>query len=314
MRRALVLATLLAAPALASAQSSGQVLFANNRIKPNSINAFECNPANGATVLVRWNPAFINGNTSAPVSGTYIIYGSNTAPGSNGTQCQTVNNTTSGQNILANTVLDTQSSALNATINLGTLLSVSGLSCANDGSSLFICVQGVLSDSNNTTTNFAIAQATVTISTTLPQVPVITGITPGDRALNVAWEPGSVGTGTAITQQVELEVTPIASTTGAFDNGGTRSVGTFGASPARVQGLVNTVIYDVRGRAISDTGNLSDFSPEGVTTGMPQFVKDFWDIYKDAGGRETGGCGAGAAGPVGLGILIAALALVRRRK
>jgi uncharacterized protein (TIGR03382 family) len=313
MRRALVLATLLAAPALASAQSSGQVLFANDRTNPNTVNATECNPANNAQVLIRWNPAFINGATSAPVGGTYIVYASNTAPVS-GTQCQTANNTANGQNILAGTIDNTNSSALNATISTSAMLAASGLSCANDGSTFFVCVQGVQGGSNIPASNFAIAQVTVTISTTTPKIPAITGITPGDGALNVSWSPDAAGTGTAITQQVELEVTPIASTTGAFDSGGTRSAGKFGASPARVERLVNTVIYDVRARAFSDAGNVSDFSPANVTTGMPQFVNDFWEIYKADGGREAGGCGAGAAGPIGLGVLIATLALIRRRK
>jgi len=315
MRRALLLATLLAAPALASAQSAGQVLFANDRTNPNTVNAFECDPANSAQVLIRWNPGFINGATSVPVGGTYIIYASNTAPTNNGTQCQTTNNTpVGGTQILAGTIQNTNSSALNATISTSALLSVSGLSCANDGGTFTICVQGVQGGSNVAGTNFAIAQATVTVSTSLPKIPAITGVSPGDGALNVSWSPDAAGTGTAVTQQVEIEVTPIASTTGAFDNGGTRSAGKFGASPARVERLVNTVIYDVRARAFSDAGNVSDFSPAGVTTGMPLFVNDFWELYKKDGGRETGGCGAGAAGPVGLGILLATLALIRRRK
>jgi uncharacterized protein (TIGR03382 family) len=310
---AMLLATLLAAPLLASAQSSGQVLFANNRINPNTVNATECNPANAATVLVRWTPMLLSGATSAPVGGTYIIYGSNTAP-LNGTQCQTVDNLVSPNNIRANTILNTNSSATNATITLSSLLAASGLSCANDGQTLYICVQGVQGGSNIPATNFAIASATVTISTTVPNVPNIFLIKPGDRALNVYWDPGNVGTGTGTTLQVEIQVTPTLSTTGAWDTRGTRSAGRFGASPARVEDLVNTVVYNVQARALTDAENASDFSPSGVTTGMPQAVNDFWDIYKAEGGRDTGGCGAGTAGPVGLGVLIATLALVRRRK
>ena len=291
MRRALLLATLLAAPSLAAAQAAGQVLFANSRVNPNSINAFECDPANNAQVLVQWTPQFISG-TSTPVGGTYIIYGSN---------------------IRANIVLNTNSGATSATIGTSALVSVSGLSCS-DGQTLYICVQGVQGGAFNALTNFAISVATVTISTSLPNVPAINGIPPGDRALNVSWEPGTVGTGTGTTVRVEMQVTPLSSPTGASDPGGLRTVGRFGASPARLEGLVNNVIYDVQARALTDADNASAFSPAGVTTGMPQFVNDFWEVYKAAGGRDTGGCSSGLAGPLALGLLIATLALSRRRK
>jgi len=315
MRRALLLATLLAAPTLASAQAAGQVLFQNNRIVPNSINAAECDPSSTAQVTLNWNPQFINNNTSVPSNGSYLICASNTAPGTNGTQCQCTNSGTNVSPVVfAAQVGSNAFGATSATVSTSGMVTASNFTCGNNGSVVFVCVQGIVNGSNNPQTNFAVASASVTISTSLPQVPVITGITPGDGALNVSWEPGSVGTGSAITQQVEIEVEPIASTTGAFDTGGLRSVGTFGASPARVERLMNTVIYDVRARAFSDTGNVSDFTPAGVTTGMPMFVNDFWNLYKKDGGRETGGCGAGAAGPVGLGILLATLALIRRRK
>jgi hypothetical protein len=312
MVRVLVVVVTLAMPVLSAAQAAGQVLFSSDRLNPNTVNAIECDPANNGQVLIRWNPAFINGVTSVPVGGTYIIYASNTPPASNGTQCQTLNATlVGGIQILAGTIQDTNSSALNATISTSALLAVSGLSCANDGQVLYLCVQGVQGGSNNVQTNFAIAQATVAISTSLPKVPAITGVTAGDGALIVAWEPEAAGTGTAITQRVEIEVTPIASTTGAVDNGGTRSVGKFGASPARVERLVNTVIYDVRARAFSDAGNVSDFSPAGVTTGMPQaqaWTGPPWPPHLAGSG---GGCSAGPAGPLGLAILAGALALAR---
>jgi hypothetical protein len=242
----------------------------------------------------------------------YIIYASNTAPASTGTQCQTTNNTpVGGTQILAGTIQDTNSSALNATISTSALLAVSGFSCANDGSTLFICVQGVQGGSNNAATNFAIAQAMVSISTTFPKAPTITGVTAGDGALNVTWVPDAAGTGTAVTQQVELEVTPVATTTGAFDNGGTRSAGKFGASPARVEGLVNGVVYDLRARAFSDAGNVSDFSPAGVSTGMPEAQSWTAPIGPPPPAGSGGGCSSGLAGPFGLAILAGALALAR---
>jgi len=310
MVRVLLVVVALAAPVLSAAQAAGQVLFANDRANPNTVNAFECDPANNPQVLIRWNPAFINNNTSVPVGGTYIVYASNTAP-MNGTQCQVANVTWAGQNILAGTILNTNFGATNATISTSALLAVSGLSCANDGQILYVCVQGVLGGANMVATNFAIAQATVTISTTFPKVPAITGVTAGDGALIVAWAPDAYGTGTAVTQRVELEVTPVASTTEAWDSGGTRSVGKFATSPASIDGLVNGVVYDLRARAFSDAGNVSDFSPAGVTTGMPEA-----QAWTGLPGRLSpagsgGGCSSGLAGPLGLAILAGALALAR---
>ena len=312
MVRVLLVVVALAAPALSAAQAGGQVLFGNDRANPNTVNAFECDPANNGQVLIRWNPAFINNYTSVPVGGTYIIYASNTAPANNGTLCQTMNNTpVGGTQILAGTIQDTNFSATNATISTSALLAVSGLSCANNGQVLYVCVQGVQGGSNNVATNFAIAQATVTISTTFPKVPAITGVTAGDGALIVAWAPDAYGTGTAVTQRVELEVTPVASTTEAWDSGGTRSVGKFATSPASIDGLVNGVVYDLRARAFSDAGNVSDFSPAGVTTGMPEA-----QAWTGLPGRLSpagsgGGCSSGLAGPLGLAILAGALALAR---
>jgi hypothetical protein len=319
MVRVLMVLVAVVVPALARAQGVGEVLLVSDRMNPNTVNAFECDPANDAKVVVRWNPQLINGYTSVPVAGSYIVYGSNTAPmgtGGAATQCPILNKIPPN-NILVGTVLDTTISpapgATTGTISLPALLTAAGFpafsGCPADSTTIFLCVQGVLGDANIVTTNFAIAWAMVTVSTSIPKIPAITGITPGDGALDVAWEPDAAGTGTAVTRQVEIEVTPVASTTDVFDAGGTRTVGTFGASPARVDGLVNGVVYDVRARALSGAANVSDFSPAGVTTGMPQALAGPPPSPPLAG--SGGGCSSGLSGPLGLAILAGALALAR---
>jgi len=327
MRRALALVTLLSVPASALAQAVGSVTFQNNRVNPNTINAGECAVGSNATVLVRWTPQFINNAVGAPVSGgSYIVYGTNTAPGSTTTTTTTagqcpVQNTSSGNNILVGIVVDTTNSSAplstSATISLPLLLQGAGFSqasgCPPDGTTVYICVQGVLNDINSSTNNFAIASAAVTVRTVFPSVPVITRVTPGDGALNVYWDAATLDTA-AQTVNIELMATPIGTTTSSVDTLGPRTRGKFSASPARFEGLVNTVIYYMQAQAFTDADNASTFSPAFINTGMPEHVFDFWDIYKNDGGRETGGCGAGAAGPVGLGILLATLALIRRRK
>jgi uncharacterized protein (TIGR03382 family) len=43
-------------------------------------------------------------------------------------------------------------------------------------------------------------------------------------------------------------------------------------------------------------------------------VSDFWDLYKKAGGQETGGCSTGATGAFALLGAAFALLAARRRK
>jgi hypothetical protein len=321
MVRVLLVAVTLAMPVLSAAQVAGQVLFANDRVSPNTINASECDPSSTAQVTINWNPQFTNNYTSVPVGGTYLIYASNTAP-ANGTRCQAVSNTTMGQNILAGLVGNTIIGATSMSVSTAALVSVAGFTCANDGSTVYVCVQGVQGGSNDTVTNFAIASATVTISTSFPKAPAITRVTAGDGALIAAWAPDGYGPGTAVTQQVELEVTPIATTTDAWDAGGARIAGKYATSPVRLDGLVNGVVYDLRARAFSDAANVSDFSPASVTTGMPQAGTEPPPPEPPPPAPPPpaeprppavsgGGCSSGLTGPLGLAILAGALALVR---
>ena len=152
MRRALLLPTLLAAPSLGAAQATGQVTFANGRTFPMYVNATECNPANGSTVVARWTPLFINA-ASPPPDGTYAIYGSNIAPVNN--TCYTQSSTT-GTVVTAGSVADQDGnlSGTSATISTSALIGVAGKSCTDDGQAIWICVQGISS-----TGNFALSKS-----------------------------------------------------------------------------------------------------------------------------------------------------------
>jgi hypothetical protein len=310
MRRALLLATLLAVPALAAAQAQGVITLDHGTARADlmTLNIAECNTAN-AKVTVRWNPLFLNGNTSAPIGGRYVIYGSDTGQQVvNGVaQCPFQNST--NPTINAGTVLDTQSTATNAEITISQLLTVAAKSPCVDGAVLYICVQGqILSGQPVPATNFAIASGAVTISLTTPPPPSVTDAKPGDRALNVYWDPGAAGTFTGETQEVALMATPANPASGATLMFG----GPFSASPARFEGLMNGAGYYIQGQAFTKAANPSVWGP--VFLGTPEITFDFWETYRRDGGRETGGCGSGAAGPVGLGILLATLGFVRRRK
>jgi hypothetical protein len=79
-----------------------------------------------------------------------------------------------------------------------------------------------------------------------------------------------------------------------------------------ITGLTNNVPYDVTVRAFDAAGNVG--VPSTAVSGTPLPVDDFWNTYQKAGGQETGGCGTGAAGVLGLLGAAAGLAVARRRK
>src|SRR5512145_473887 len=156
MRRALLLVTLLAVPAAASAQATGAVLFENERATPMTVNARECDPANDAQVTARWSPLFLNGNTSAPPSGKYFVYGSNQAPtgtgGTTGTLRRTQDDTQNNIRAARIDDLDETDAGTSAVISLPALLAAAGhTGCPAHGTLIYVCVQGVLNDANNST-------------------------------------------------------------------------------------------------------------------------------------------------------------------
>jgi uncharacterized protein (TIGR03382 family) len=81
-------------------------------------------------------------------------------------------------------------------------------------------------------------------------------------------------------------------------------------SGIRVEGLQNDVTYDVVAYACSAANNPSPAS--ATAQGTPRVYLNFWQTYQLAGGVEQGGCGSGGAGA--LAPLLAALALLRRRR
>lgn len=153
---------------------------------------------------------------------------------------------------------------------------------------------------------------TKTLDGTTPPPGVVTGATPGDGALNVAWDAGPSTTGaTGISASYKAKATaPPGCTTSCTETHLSSEV--TGSTSVRLTGLTNDVTYDIRVIAYTAAGNpsttLSDPFP-----GTPRPVDDFWNHYTKDGGREQGGCG----GPVGALALLALLPLgwrLRRRR
>jgi hypothetical protein len=338
MRRALLLATLLAVPALVRAQvqvpNPGQIIFVDRDADLNGqkINAIECNSPT-ATVQTIFAPT-----VAAPAAGvTYQMYASNQAQtGSTTTDLNTTcltdqqSNTTNNLRIvkvgdqLVNPVSLVDVAFATSQIAQALVPSTgSGDPCAGSGeTTIFLCIQGQASG-----VNFGVARGTMSLSLTRPDIVnlhISTPVQPGNTRLTPSWSPS----GTAVTTHFQVQAISVADptnlpTASAFDPAGgytafdpldtqRHTSAVVSGNTVTLSGLKNDVTYALVVTGFTDAYNPSDPSP--VVSGAPQFVNDFWNIYKDAGGRETGGCASGMAGPLGLLLLAGTLALVRRRK
>lgn len=343
MRRALLLATLLAAPALAAAQTgipaAGTITFTNTDADPaaDSINIAECGSAT-ATVQLSWNPT-----VAAPAQNVnYQLYASNkdtaTLVGSTATttDCPTeaATNATNGVKVvkvgneLANLPSLVNQPFPTAQMALALVSDAVPAPCTGSGrTDIFLCMQG-----RSGSTNFGTARAKITLVLTRPDVsPVLAKpIQPGDGALTPTWSAnGTTNTARYQVQAISILDPAHLPTAIAFDPAFDPSFshsfdprdtarhfsGFVSGTEGRVSGLVNGVTY-----AVMVTGFTAEYNPNipsdpaDVGSGTPQHVNDFFDAYKAAGGTETGGCSSGVAGPLGLALLAGALALARRRK
>jgi hypothetical protein len=145
-----------------------------------------------------------------------------------------------------------------------------------------------------------------------PPIPVPTSADAADSALIVHWTQGSGGTADAGTPG---SVDNYRITATAHDNPTdthvSDAISPGSSTSGRVGGLTNGVLYDVTVQAFSPGNNPSGQS--AVIQGMPVQVNDFWRIYRADGGREQGGCAAGAAGMLALLAVPLALRALRRR-
>ncbi|QSQ16657.1 MXAN_2561 family MXYO-CTERM-anchored protein [Myxococcus landrumensis] len=141
-----------------------------------------------------------------------------------------------------------------------------------------------------------------------PGAPAVTGL---DSALSVSV--------TTTSDMARLKVEVVELTLG--DDAGTGTPGAVVRSKEqvtpnnvfRMDGLENGKTYGVRVIAFDKAGNESPAS--ALVTGAPIASNGFFDEYVDAGGQETGGCGAGGGG-LAVGAAMAALGfwLTSRRK
>ena len=307
-RAALLALLLLAAPAAASAQAPGGILLDNGWAYPNYVNAAAC--AGLAGVHVRWNAALVNGFTAFPAGGVYTLYASNQAVPATGS-CPTANNTVTGLIVLpVMTMSGAAGLVADATVSGDQLVTGSSDTIADCGSIadqvVYLCVQGTASG-----WAFGFATGSIVVSTGRPPAPVLTSVMADDAAVMVAWEPGTATSATpADSVAYVIEATAVATTAAVYDPVPLHTSTPTATTARRLSGLVNGVVYAVRARAISLAGNESD--PSAVVTAMPAPTNE--SVFRPGAGGGSGGCGSGVAGPFGLAIVAAALALRSRRQ
>jgi hypothetical protein len=287
MRRLILLACLACAPALASAQT---VVVTESNDQDKIINIAECSNSPADRLAFVWSVA-----AAAP----YDLYVSDQAncpaPGS------TVNGvTTNAHTATVNTNI--QQASYNQGDTASTLLSSVGIQCLGASATLFVCVF-----TSGTNTN-PIATGSVPLDLVSPAAPVLVSVSGGDGSLTAVW---TLGTGSADAGTTGSANNFTVTATPADGSPGQRST-TFtgaGTTSGRVTGLINGVLYNVTVTALTIGSNPSP--PSNELPGTPVVVNDFWRLYQNAGGREQGGCGTGAAG---LAALLALAPLLWRKR
>ena len=278
--RALRAAALVLLPSIALAQTTGAVT-----VLPIQVNQVDC--AGTSSVSVTWTTTFANLDTIRVVAAGSCP---TNAPAENGTG-------TLGADVPATQTTQSQSFSV---ASIRTAVSTSCTSVNDTAAS--ICVFHITG--GGTGAAALVGSATFTFQTAVPPAPINVSAGPANAAIEVSFGPGTTGGSfQADTVNYAVEWAPQGSTT--FTRTGETT-----ATTIRIGGLTNGTTYVARVIAFSVADNAGPAS--ATVSGTPQPFDDFWTRYKNAGGREEGGCGAGGAGA--LAPLLLALAVFLRRR
>ncbi len=300
-----LLAALLAAPALALGQTTtaaGTITIAESsgQQSPPTVNIDECQ---GSTAD---NLTFTFTASALTTGATYRLQASDQASCPSTISGNSAHTVDVASSISSSTPTVTYPAAGSAAVGVTSLVSNLGISCTGSATAIYFCLTQVGTDPAIATN--ILASGTLTLDLLRPAPPAVNAPTAGESALTVSWSTGSAsdaGTaGTATSYDVEV--------TAAADPSDKHTTSVTGSLSARVGGLANGTLYDVVVYARTAGGNRSDASQ--AVQGTPVQVTDFWRGYKDAGGRDKGGCGAGAGGLLALAALLPFLRRSRRER
>lgn len=310
MRRLLLVAVAAGLPALAAAQTAGQLTGVTN----NLIGTQQC--LGEASLEVRWAMAPLPNNGGVSGTGTVRIFASNkarTATTDDPRTCVLATDTTNDATIKTHEVTQFDDVAIASnqqTIEAGDLAAMAtalGLDCNTETTAtpIYMCALAYVND--QTASHLGYANGQFTLNTRKPPPVTDVRVESAENALRVRWTEATTGE-----NATEFRVEAVTADTRDGTPGVPHRVRTNG-SPVMVEGLVNLVEYDVTVVAISAAGTESDPAPAPAAKGTPRPTDDFWDWYERHGGVEQGGCASGAAGVLAL-VGAAALVRVRRRK
>ncbi|BDG08880.1 fibronectin type III domain-containing protein [Anaeromyxobacter paludicola] len=214
--------------------------------------------------------------------------------------------TGSSSTTVRGTAIDASASASGPSTNPVTTASnaasLAGLGGCNTYQPIYFC----LFDGAPSSTTL-VAQGSIQLDGLRPAAPDIQSVTPGNAALTVYWTAGTGSDGGTTGAAKSYEAHAVNASNTSEDHSQTVTSGT----SVRIGGLQNDVTYNVYVYALSAGGNYSAAS--AAVQGSPIPVDDFWTSYKNAGGRDSGGCSSGAAGAVAL-LLSPLLLLARKRR
>ena len=297
------LAPLLAAPPLVQAQTnpaSGQITVvesADSNENPPIINIAECKGLTADTLTYFFNiPNFAG-------AGTYDLFIADTQ--SSSTACPATAATSASVAVKSSHIISGEpipssqsvvdGSTVNARLNNGTL----AINCdTSTTTTLYLCIN----TSINGTPTQNVATGSITLDLGLPATPASVRVLAGDTQLHVSWTAGNGGASATTGYRVRW-VPTAGGTSRSHDLDG---IGTLSYD---IPNLSNGTEYQVQVAGLSVGKNESTAST--AVPGTPVPIDDFWRLYQNDGGRERGGCDAGAGGLVALLVF---LPLVARRR
>jgi Fibronectin type III domain len=290
-----LLAILLLAPSLTLGQTTvtGVVTVGENADQDKVVNQDECFNRKQDNLQVTWT--FNTGGT-----GPFTLLGSDqqNCPQSSSTSGTITAKTVTMGTSSTNNFADTQTVSTR-------IAAVFGDNCPTTAATLFVCV---VDSANN------LLSGSILLDLAAPPAPTANPPTAGDGALNVSWSQGSgsVDGGTGATSLFKVYCDESANLTDAGPiTHKCADVSGQGTTDTRITGLKNGTEYGVEVTAVTQGGNESLHSNRVV--GTPVLIDDFWRLYRQDGGREQGGCAAGAGGLVAL-LALAPLAWRWRRR
>jgi fibronectin type III domain protein len=310
MRRTLLVVAVALVPVLVLAVSAiaGQLLETTNysaKTGASYVNLAQCQ---GSATN---NPLRIEFNIPNATGGTYNIFASTAtpAPASGGSVdlCAETSSPSAVPPVYAGSVGSTTADSAVKDLAVSGAAVVTAITPPNnkicdpsqENQQIWICAHWTDASANK---DIASAKGKFILQFAKPDPPSAVSASPGSGKLYVSWN--AVTTGAAPTDHYVAAATP--------SGGATVFSGNATGTSATVDGLENGTEYAVVVYAYSIGGNQSDPSSPAVNA-TPVPGADFWDVYRNRGGAEQGGCSSGAAGALGL-LAVGVLLVLRRGK